>query len=245
MEHSHYSAKSFDKFYRNFFNYNIALFQMIKDIRKGDSHNILDLACGTGISTRALAKVFDKSSITGIDSDMELLEYANMAFVPHNVEYIQHNALDVHNIEKKFDFIAVKSALHLIYEEYIFDNYMQILKPEGTFYAIERTDISVNSFPIFYEARVLWEKQYSKERKVNCITHYISKKNYKLETFKFGQQVDIDANEYKNGLKNKEMSCLWSFQDNYILEWIKNNLQEKETVSVFEEYDIIAITKIR
>lgn len=53
MNNSKFSPESFNQFYSNFFNYNVSLFKMIKNIREKESNNdILDLACGTGISTR-------------------------------------------------------------------------------------------------------------------------------------------------------------------------------------------------
>jgi len=245
MHQSKFSPESFDNFYNSFFNYNVSLFQMIQDI-KGNTNNkdILDLACGTGISTRALAKVFDKSNILGIDADDKLIDYANMGFNPQNVKYTTLNALHIHKLDKKFDFIIAKSALHLINEDYIFNDYMSVLKKNGTFYAIERTNVSVKSFPIFDDAKKIWEKQYNQKRKLDCIAHYMNLKEYKIETFKFGQKVDIETQQYRQGIINKEMSCLWSFENQQILNWIENDLPHKDFVSVFEEYDIIAITKL-
>lgn len=244
MNNSKFSPESFTQFYNSFFAYNLALFKMVKNIRD-DSKNIdiLDLACGTGISTRALSKTFNNSNILGIDSSSELIDYANQAFVPSNVKYLVHDALKLNKLNKKFDFIIAKSALHLINENYIFNEYLEALNPNGTFYAIERTDISVDSFEIFDDAKDIWKKQYDKQRKLDCINHYFKQDKYELKTYKFGQKVDIDFKHYINGIKNQEMSCLWEFDTKYILNWIDNHLEEKQLVRVFEEYDIIAITK--
>lgn len=192
-----------------------------------------------------MAKVFDKSKILGIDSDDALITYAEQAFVPYNVQYAQYNALQINTINKEFDFIIAKSALHLIHQEYIFNEYMDILKSNGTFYAIERTDISVDSFHIFDDVKEKWKQQYNKQRKVDCLFHYLNQENYKIETFKFGQKVSIESEQYKQGILNKEMSCLWDFDDQYIITWLKNNMKYKKLVNVFEEYDIIAITKLK
>jgi len=244
MDNSKFSPESFTQFYNSFFDYNLSLFKMIKNIREdSQSNDILDLACGTGISTRALSKTFNTSSILGIDSCDELIDYANQAFVPMNVKYSVHNALQLNTLNKKFDFIVAKSALHLINDNYIFNEYLDALNPNGTFYAIERTDVSVDSFEIFDDVKDVWKKQYNKQRKIDCINHYLKQDKYEIKTYKFGQKVDIDFKHYINGVKNKEMSCLWEFDTKFIIDWLDKHLEEKQFIRVFEEYDIIAITK--
>lgn len=245
MIKSTFSPITFNNFYSSFFEYNVNLFQLIKNtLSKTEDLDILDIACGTGISTRALSKVFNKSHIIGIDNNQELINYANNAFVPMNVEYVLFDALQIEKIEKSFDIITAKSALHLINESYIFDDYLSLLKVGGTFYAIERTNTSVDSFPIFDDARKIWLQQYNFERKNECVNHYFNNKKFDLKTYKFGQKVKIEYSKYFDGLLNKEMSCLWEFEKKEIFNWLEMNIPKEDTIDVLEEYDIIAITKV-
>ena len=146
---SEFSPETFNQYYNSFFNYNLSLFELINKIHENSVNDVLDLACGTGLTTRALAKKFPNANILGIDSDRQLIQYANMAHKPINVDYTVLNVEHCEKLDKKFDMIIIKSALHLIHEEYIFDDYLNILNSKGKFYAIERTENSVNSFPIF------------------------------------------------------------------------------------------------
>lgn len=245
MIKSTFSPTTFNNFYNSFFEYNINLFQLIRNtLNKTENLDILDIACGTGISTRAISKVFYDCQILGIDNNQELINYANNAFVPMNVKYLFFDALQIKKMNKNFNIITAKSALHLINKSYIFDDYLSLLKVGGTFYAIERTNTSVDSFPIFDDAKKIWREQYNLERKNDCIKHYLNNQKFELKTYRFGQKVKIEYKKYFEGLVNKEMSCLWEFEKKEIHNWLEINIQKQDTIDVLEEYDIIAITRI-
>lgn len=67
---------------------------------------ILDLACGTGILTRKIAKAFPESEIIGIDITQSYLEVAKKNSLSFsNVSFIHQDA-EMLNIDKKFDCIC-------------------------------------------------------------------------------------------------------------------------------------------
>ncbi|RXJ77196.1 hypothetical protein CRV03_05795 [Arcobacter sp. F155] len=232
-----YRPEIFENFYSSFYNYNISLFNEVKK-RYIKPNTILDLGCGTGLSTRALAKIFNDSHILGVDSNESLIDKANASFIPINVDYKIFNAIKIDALEKKFDTIFIKSVYHLleIESKSFLDKCFKILNENGTIYIIERTEKSLKSFPLFDEAKELWKTQY-KAREGLC---NLSKK-YDVEHFTFGQHVSIPKEIYLKGISSKQMSCLWSFNDMIIEEWINNNSVDEEEVKVLEEYDIFSI----
>lgn len=69
-------------------------------------NSILDLACGTGILTRKLAKKFPKSQITGIDISQDYLKIAKKNSSSFsNISFLHQDAENL-NLESKFDCIC-------------------------------------------------------------------------------------------------------------------------------------------
>jgi len=78
--------------------------KIIKEMK--NPKTILDLACGTGILTRKIAKAFPESKIIGIDITQSYLEIAKKNSLPFsNVSFIQQDA-EMLNLDQKFDCIC-------------------------------------------------------------------------------------------------------------------------------------------
>lgn len=97
-----------------------------------DSH-VLDLACGTGILSLALAKYASK--ITGIDISGKMIEVAQKKAKNQNVGNVEFLVADAYQIdypENSFDVILLFNTLHVVQEpESVLRKAHSLLKPEG------------------------------------------------------------------------------------------------------------------
>ncbi len=120
---------------------------------------ILDLGCGTGITTGALKRIYPRSQITGVDCSENMLEIYRSRFP--DVRTIKGNFNDLRTLDglESDSFDAVFStcavseygdfgkALPLVY---------RVLRPEGTFITIgiKRNPVSWVTGPVWgYSAR--------------------------------------------------------------------------------------------
>jgi len=79
---------------------------------KLDGKHILDMGCGPGLDTIALAQqVTAKGTVTGIDHDAEMLRHADTLAVEHNcADCVSHHVADATNLPfKNNQFDAVRS----------------------------------------------------------------------------------------------------------------------------------------
>ena len=76
----------------------------LKDIIKRDM-NVLDLGCGTGITTKYIAELGAK--VTGIDISPTLIEFAKENSNHENIEYLIHDITDFNLDKKTFDAICL------------------------------------------------------------------------------------------------------------------------------------------
>lgn len=93
---------------------------------------ILDLACGTGILTFALAERFPESTVVGIDLQQEYLQYARAKQRKKdvkNVKFLQKNAEDVS--EGHYDLITASYLPKYITIDVVISNCSRILTPQG------------------------------------------------------------------------------------------------------------------
>jgi SAM-dependent methyltransferase len=86
----------------------------------------LDVACGAGLSTRALAAVADK--LDAIDNSPAMLAHAPL--LP-NVTYQQGAAENLPFAENTFDVISVSSAFHWFDQDQFLREAARVLKPRG------------------------------------------------------------------------------------------------------------------
>lgn len=76
--------------------------QIVSKISGG---TILDLACGTGILTRMIAKKFPSSEIVGVDITQNYLDVAKKNSDFRNISFVLEDAEKL-DLDKKFDFIV-------------------------------------------------------------------------------------------------------------------------------------------
>jgi len=89
-------------------------------------HNVLDVGCGTGQSSVALASIADH--VIAIDSSQEMLNHAPSR---PNVVYQLGFAEQLHFAAGQFDLVSASSALHWFAPDSFFAQCHKVLAPEG------------------------------------------------------------------------------------------------------------------
>ncbi|MEL6658469.1 MAG: class I SAM-dependent methyltransferase [Bacteroidota bacterium] len=115
---------------------------------------ILDVACGTGLSTKALKKLGDE--IVGIDNSEEMLRYAEI--IP-GIRFIQTTAESLPFVAASFDMITVSSAIHWFNIDRFLAEGSRVLKKEG--------------WLILYENYFLFDMQGDSNFKSEFSQHYL------------------------------------------------------------------------
>lgn len=229
-----FSAETYDSFYSVFDHYNESLVKALAGMLT-TPRNIVDLGCGSGLFTQALAKVFTQSCITGIDPSSGMLSGAKtrsyscpVEFIEAPGEYlIQHVALS----GRLPELIVSKSAYHHFEKDLPIATILQQLSPGGCFAVFERTERSAWSYPMFDEGREQWANFFAQQSH-----HRIRNGNIPHAATSFGAWVTVNAEQYFSAIRNMQLSFIWSFSDELIQKWAAKAQQEAgETVKVFEE----------
>lgn len=100
---------------------------------------ILDLGCGTGISTRQLAENAG-TIIIGGDIDEKMLEKAR-EFPQKNIKYVVAEARKLPFASSELDAVTAFSAFHWFRDEESICEIQRVLKPGGIFFVANNNDI--------------------------------------------------------------------------------------------------------
>ena len=104
--------------------------QILNQIPNGES--FLDLACGTGILTRKIAKKFPNAKIIGIDITKGYLTIAKKNSSSYkNISFLHQDAEKLH-LESKFDWIISSYLPKYCNPEILLKNCIDHLKPGGS-----------------------------------------------------------------------------------------------------------------
>ncbi len=95
-----------------------------------NSESILDLACGTGILTRQIAKKFPTAKIVGVDMTESYLDIAKKKNSNQNISYIKQDAEKL-NLNYKFDCITSSYIPKYCKPEILIKSCLEHLKPGG------------------------------------------------------------------------------------------------------------------
>ncbi len=150
----------------------------------------LDVACGTGQSTRALATIADH--VTGIDSSEEMLAFAKQENTASPVTFLQSPAEVLPFDDNTFDLITVSLAFHWFERGKFLSEASRVLKSNGwlivydnNFAAIMKENSDFE--PFFHEA---YPARYPPPARNN---QPITKEN--LEPFGF---IKVSSESYSN-----------------------------------------------
>lgn len=105
---------------------------------KEESSSILDLGCGTGISTRQLAE--RGKSIVGCDKDQKMIEIA-FKYPAKNISYVVAVAEELPFGEEKFDLVTAFGAFHWFANEKALSEIKKVLRRGGAFCVVNKNDI--------------------------------------------------------------------------------------------------------
>lgn len=111
------------------------VFTFLKTLLKTKKPLILDLGCGTGISTRQLAKV---GSVIGCDPDLRMLEAAKKM---SNQKYEVGSADKIPFGDSIFDVVTAFAAFHWFDDRKSIAEIKRVLKPGGLIFIVNKTGI--------------------------------------------------------------------------------------------------------
>lgn len=99
-------------------------------LRLGD--RVLDVGCGPGNFTRALAGAVRDGQVVGLDASQTMLERAVLEGVPANVAYVRGDASALPFADESFDAVNCFAALYLIADPMrALDEIARVLAPGG------------------------------------------------------------------------------------------------------------------
>lgn len=99
------------------------------------SPRVLDLCCGTGISTDALVTVYPNARITGLDASRGMLSVARSKRMLRDVEWVQGDAMDpaASGVRGPFDGILMAYGIRNVPEpDVCLSRLVDLLAPGGT-----------------------------------------------------------------------------------------------------------------
>lgn len=118
--------------------YDRRVFLLLKKLIKIKNPKILDLGCGTGISTRQLVG-FGK--ITGCDPDERMLRAARIHKTPKGIFYIKGKGDKLPFKDNSFDVVTAFAAFHWFDDKKSIKEIRRVLKPDGLMFIVNRTGI--------------------------------------------------------------------------------------------------------
>jgi trans-aconitate methyltransferase len=116
---------------------------------------VLDIACGTGITTHELARALPHAQVTGVDRDRGMLRAARR-HAPNNCTFVDGNALTLNH--RPVDLVTCFLGFSVISQwRESFDNTRQLLKSGGAYAIFDYHDESYLPQFAADQSRRLWE----------------------------------------------------------------------------------------
>lgn len=109
----------------------------------GNAPQILDIGCGTGISTRQLAKKI-KGTIIGCDIDLEMLKVA-LSYEHKNLAYSLGDARKILFEKESFDMVTAFTAFHWFTDKPALKELRRVLKVSGKLCTVQPRHTSLFS----------------------------------------------------------------------------------------------------
>ena len=128
-----------DKIYGNFISFQEKIKPLLNLHNQNTKIVVLEIGCGTGISTEIILNSRKEIKLTCIDISKEMIEFASQTLSSFsNVNFIISDALEFIQKQKSKDFDIVVSAytVHnftVKYRQKLFTEIFRILKPNGLF----------------------------------------------------------------------------------------------------------------
>lgn len=110
--------------------YSKEVFQYLKKLAKGKKIKVLDIGCGTGISTRQLKEY--GFNVIGVDKDLEMVKVARSK--NDHIPYVVALAHKLPFKDDEFDVITAFTAFHWFTDKKSVREIKRVLKPKGLFF---------------------------------------------------------------------------------------------------------------
>lgn len=239
-----YNAEAFNEFYNAFSDFNYSLIEHIHLFDGKHRNKILDVACGTGVSTVAIQNTYKDSQVYAFDESVNLIDYAKKNMALKDIDFFVLDGRYPEKIKKSWDMIFIKSAAHLFMDNEVIDRYLGVLNHGGALCILEMTTESIENFPIFEEAKDIWLSKTKNTQKNSVIKKISNNKALSYKTTAFGKNISLEKNILINAVKKRQMSCLWDVTDDHISSWIKRVKSWDESIDIFMEFDSIIVQTI-
>lgn len=186
--------------------------------------NILDVGCGTGLSTEYLLNSKLEpfiEHITLLDSSKKMLELAEKKAITWNKKFSLFNSY-VSKIQKKFDLVLICSVLHHIPD---LNNFLKeidnVMNPNGILIHLQDPNGDYLMDNIYKERVNLYLKRKHTETKKNKLTELVPKRfrNYLNRAFGRKNYIDLINDQLiKEKIINKRMTSdeIWSITDIHV-----------------------------
>ena len=99
-----------------------------------DAQSVLDIGCGTGLLTYAIAAKYPKAELVGIDASEEMIAVAQKKRCPKNCQYKAALAEAIPFEDGKFDVVVSALFFHHVnksLKQKVFQEIKRVLKPNG------------------------------------------------------------------------------------------------------------------
>lgn len=109
--------------------------------------SILDVGCGNGYFTAALADMYPQKQFVAIDSSKELYEFATRNNSRQNITYIHADYSEL-KLQKLYDFVITRLVVHIIPDRINFFQWVyERLRLGGAFCVIDADDDNYSVYP--------------------------------------------------------------------------------------------------
>lgn len=108
--------------------------EVLRNLTLAGSERILDLGCGDGRITAALAVRVPEGSVLGVDPSLSMIEFASRQFAPPQYDNLRFEQADARSLSfhGEFDLVVSFNALHWVPEQTMaLQRIRRALKPSG------------------------------------------------------------------------------------------------------------------
>ncbi len=90
--------------------------ELIEKLKRQGNETVLDIGCGDGKATAAIADRLPRGKVVGIDSSVEMINLAKQRYAGHTLPRLMFHQMDVRELSDKnrFDVVFSNAALHWI-----------------------------------------------------------------------------------------------------------------------------------
>lgn len=128
-----------DKVYGNYVSFQERIIPILKQYKSASKINVLEIGCGTGITSEIILRTIENINLTTLDIDNKMIGFASQTLSSYpNVNFIVSDALSFVKEQKpnSFDIVISAFTIHNLTNEYrqqLYYELYRILKTNGLF----------------------------------------------------------------------------------------------------------------